>query len=476
MNASEGSSAAPPLPGLAAGPGFLTRFRRWRWPAVGLAVVLAAVAGWRVLRRPASIPYETATADRGPIVARITATGVLSALVTVQVGAQVSGRIVQLLVDFNSPVKKGQLVAKLDPVLYEAGVDQARANWVAAKAQVEKSEVQELDAKRQYDRTVELKKKDLMSQADLDTAEATWRAAVAQTGTAKGQLEQARANLKQAEESLAYTSIFSPIDGVVISRSVDVGQTVAASLQAPTLFTIAEDLRRMQVDTSVAEADVGKLHDGMEATFLVDAYPNERFTGRIRQIRNAPQTVQNVVTYDAVIDVANPDLKLKPGMTANVTVVYAERQDVLRVPNAALRFHPSAEMLASLGGGRGPGRGPGAPAGAAAGGGGSGGGPGGGGAGGRGGAGRAAFGAGGGAGPSGGGTGGARVPSAAESQKTVWVLREGRPMALRIGGGVSDGTLTEVTEGSLQPGDQVITGISGAPAPGTAGGPPRRLF
>ncbi|HMK74283.1 MAG TPA: efflux RND transporter periplasmic adaptor subunit, partial [Myxococcaceae bacterium] len=359
MNASEGSSAAPPLPGLAAAPGFLVRLKRWRWPAVGLAVLLLAVGGWRVLRRPAPIPYETATADKGPIVARITATGVVSALVTVQVGVQVSGRIIQLPVDFNSPVKKGQLIAKLDPALYQAGVDQARANWVAAKAQVVKSEVQELDAKRQYDRTVDLKKKDLMSQADLDTAEATWRAAVAQTGTAKGQLEQALANLKQAEESLAYTSVYSPIDGVVISRSVDVGQTVAASLAAPTLFTIAEDLRRMQVDTSVAEADVGKLHDAMEATFLVDAYPNERFTGKIWQIRNAPQTVQNVVTYDAVIDVSNPDLKLKPGMTANVTVVYAERQDVLRVPNAALRFHPSAEMLAQVGGGRGPGRGPG---------------------------------------------------------------------------------------------------------------------
>ena len=222
----------------------------------------------------------------------------------------------------------------------------------------------------------------------------------------------------------------------------------------------------MQVDTSVAEADVGKLHDGMDATFLVDAYPNEKFSGRIRQIRNAPQTVQNVVTYDAVIDVANPELKLKPGMTANSTVVYAERQDAIRVPNAALRFHPPAEMLALVGGGRGPG------------------GTGRGGAGSPGGGGAASGGAGGGGG--GGGGGGARVPVArtpsaaaatlTEGKKTVWVLRDGKPMSVRITTGVTDGTMSEVTEGALKPGDVVITGIASAPAPGTAGGPPRRLF
>jgi HlyD family secretion protein len=457
VNASEGSSTAPPLAGVTAdAPSAARGWRRWRWPLVGLALLAALLAGWRYLRRPTPPSFETATVDRGPVIARITATGVLSALVTVQVGAQVSGRIIAISVDFNSPVKKGQLITKLDPVLYQAGVDNARANWVAAKAQVEKAVVQELDGKRQYDRTVVLKERDLMSQADLETAEATWRAAVAQVGTAKGQLEQARASLKQAEENLNYTSIFSPIDGVVISRNIDVGQTVAASLQAPTLFTIAEDLRRMQVDTSVAEADVGKLHDGMEATFLVDAYPNEKFSGRIRQIRNAPQTVQNVVTYDAVIDVANPELKLKPGMTANVTVIFAERQDVLRIPNAALRFRPPADMLAQLGGGR-PGGGAGRPA-----------------------AGPPAASPGGG----GGGGGGQRSstatprppPAVGEGQKTVWALRDGKPVPVRVTTGVSDGTLSEVTEGGLKPGDLVITGIASAPAPGTAGGPPRRLF
>ncbi|MGO9831444.1 MAG: efflux RND transporter periplasmic adaptor subunit [Myxococcaceae bacterium] len=463
MSPSESTSAA--IPGLIAEtPSLAARVRRWRWPLVGLVVALAAVAGWRVLRRPAPLNYETATVDRGPVIARITATGVLSALVTVQVGAQVSGQITQLLVDYNSAVKKGQLIARLDPVFYQAGVDQASANFVAAKAQVQKAVVQEVDAKRQYDRTLTLKQRDLMSQADLDTAEATWRAAVAQTGTAKGQLEQARAQLKQAEENLRFTNIKSPIDGTVISRSVDVGQTVASSLAAPTLFTIAEDLRRMQVDTSVAEADVGKLHDAMEATFLVDAYPNEKFSGRIRQIRNAPQTVQNVVTYDAVIDVANPDLKLKPGMTANSTVVYAERQDALRVPNAALRFRPPPEMLALLGGAHphgGPGRGAGSsPAGGSP----------------------AAAGSRG----EGGGGGAPRTPAGhtpptasavtAEGPKTVWVLRDGKPRPVHITTGVSDGTLSEVTDGALQSGDVVITGVAGAPAPGTAGGPPRRLF
>lgn len=423
-----------------------------------MVAVIAAAGAWVALRRPPPLNYETASADKGPVVARITATGVLSALVTVQVGAQVSGLITKITVDFNSAVKKGQLIAQIDPVFYQAGVDQARANWVAAKAQVEKAVVQELDSKRQYDRTVVLKQRDLMSQADLDTAEATWRAAAAQTGTAKGQLEQAKAALNQAEANLKYTNIYSPIDGTVISRNIDVGQTVASSLSAPTLFTIAQDLSKMQVDTSVAEADVGKLHDGMEATFLVDAYPNEKFSGRIRQIRNAPQTVQNVVTYDAVIDVLNPDLKLKPGMTANSTVIYAERQDALRVPNAALRFHPPPEMLALLGGGR-PGAARGTPAAPGA--------PG------------ASSGAGGGGGGARGAT--ARTPSAAaalltEGKKTVWVLRDGKPLAARITTGVTDGTLSEVTEGPLQPGDLVITGVASAPVPGSAGGPPRRLF
>src|SRR5215472_12744590 len=298
---------------------------RRRILAIAGAIVLVVLAGfWLLLRRrPAAPRFETATVQRGRLISRVTATGTLSALVTVQVGTQVSGRIAQLNVDFNSSVKKGDLIAKIDPQLFEAAVEQARANYIEAKGNLAKSRAQAADAQRQLIRAKTLLQKQLISQADHDTTETAKLAADAQVEVSLGAVEQARAALHQAEINLAYTSIISPIDGTVISRNVDVGQTVAASLQAPTLFTIAENLKKMQVDTNVAEADVGRLEPGMIATFTVDAYPNERFRGTIRQIRNAPQTVQNVVTYDAVIDVDNSDLKLRPGMTTNVTVIVA---------------------------------------------------------------------------------------------------------------------------------------------------------
>src|SRR5215813_2775897 len=324
------------------------RRRRLAWLGAGLLVLLAAFVGWRVLRRQPPLVFTTASTDQGPMVARVTATGVLSALVTVQVGSQVSGRIAKLHTDYNATVKKGQLIAEIDPALFQANLEQAKANVLSAQGQLDQAIAKAVDAKRQHHRDQPLRAQNLIAQADLDTAEANWKAAEATVVAQRGNLAQAKAQLIQARVNLDYTTIESPIDGTVISRSVDVGQTVAASLQAPTLFTIAGDLKQMQVDTSVAEADVGKLADRMEATFVVDAFPDERFKGTIRQIRNAPQTQQNVVTYDAVIDVANPDLKLRPGMTANVTVVYASRPDVVRVPNAALRFRPSPEMLAQL--------------------------------------------------------------------------------------------------------------------------------
>jgi HlyD family secretion protein len=285
--------------------------------------------------------FETAKVERGRIAPKVTATGTLSALVTVQVGSQVSGRVQQLNVDFNSTVEKGQVIAKIDPQLFDAALEQAKANALAAQGSLTRAQVQAADAERQLARTKTLADRQVIAQAELDTATANAEAARAQIDVARGNLAQAKASLHQAEVNLQYTTITSPISGTVISRNVDVGQTVAASLQAPTLFVIAEDLRKMQVDTAVAEADVGKLSPGMPATFMVDAFPNERFKGKVRQIRNAPQTLQNVVTYDAVIDVENPDLKLKPGMTANVTFVWAERNDVLKVPNAALRFKPA---------------------------------------------------------------------------------------------------------------------------------------
>jgi HlyD family secretion protein len=433
------------------------------------SVVVLAVCGGGALvlakRRTAKplVKWETAAIDRGRIVARVTATGTLSALVTVQVGSQVSGRIQQLLVDFNSPVKKGQLIAKIDPQLFQAALEQARANFAAAEGNLLKAKVLADQAEIDFKRQAALAERKLVAPADFDSARSNLAAAKAQISVNQGQVQQAKAALSQARVNLAYTNIVSPTDGVVISRSVDVGQTVAASLQAPTLFVIAEDLRKMQVDTSVAEADVGKLTAGMDATFVVDAYPGERFKGKVRQIRNAAQTVQNVVTYDAVIDVDNSDLKLRPGMTANVNFVFANRDSVLRVPNAALRFRPSPDVLSAFKiDGKSPSGGEEKGAGLAL----------------------AATSKGGGhlRGPGAGAGGkGDEMPD----RKAVWVLKESVPSSIKIRTGTSDGSKTEVVEGPLAEGDEVITdatftgstfkpGLPGMPAPPPSGrGGPR---
>lgn len=410
--------------------------------AVAAAVVAAVVllVGWRVSRRPAPPAYETLAADRGPIVARVTASGTLSALVTVQVGSQVSGRIQSLHADFNSRVKRGQVIARIDPQLFAAAVEQARANLQAAEGNLLRAKAQAVDADRQAKRARALSDQKLVAVADAETAESTADAARAGVAASEGSVAQAKAALNQAQVNLGYTSIISPTDGVVISRNVDVGQTVAASLQVATLFVIAEDLSRMQVDTSVSEADVGKVQTGMQATFTVDAFPGERFVGKVRQVRNAATTVQNVVTYDAVIDVANEELKLRPGMTANVTFVWADRKDALRVPNAALRFRPPAELLS----GAPPGR-PGAPDGAKA--------------------------------PAPGKEARGDERGAA-NERTVWVLRAGKPAPARVKVGVTDGTATEVLEGELAAGDACIVDVNGTSKAGSAsaGGPPRRMF
>ncbi|HET7040089.1 MAG TPA: efflux RND transporter periplasmic adaptor subunit, partial [Gemmatimonadales bacterium] len=252
------------------------------------AVLLAAVAVWRWRAGSAKprLQLDSAAVDRGRIVAKVTATGTLSAIVTVQVGSQVSGRIAALHADFNSSVKKGQLIAKIDPQLFQAALEQARANFMASQGNLARSKAQAVDAERPSQRAQALAERKLIAQADLDTAQSNSDAARAQVDASAGAVEQARAARHQAEVNLAYTDITSPTNGVVISRNVDVGQTVAASLQAPTLFVIAEDLAKMQVDTSVAEADVGRLRAGMTATFTVDAYPSETFQGAVRQIRN----------------------------------------------------------------------------------------------------------------------------------------------------------------------------------------------
>jgi len=401
---------------------------------VAALVALAAAAGlaWRwagSAGAKSEFKLETARLERGRIVAKVTATGTVSALVTVQVGSQVSGRVAALGADFNSQVKKGDHIAKIDPQLFQAAVEQARANLQAAQGNLARAKAQAVDGQRQADRARALAEKKLIAQADLDTAQSNAEALAAQVQAAEGSVAQARAALNQAEVNLGYTDIRSPINGVVISRSVDVGQTVAASLQAPTIFTIAEDLKKMQVDTSVAEADVGRLEPGMPAVFTVDAYPSQVFRGKVRQIRNAAQTVQNVVTYDAVIDVDNPELKLRPGMTANVTFIYAEKDDVLRVPNAALRFKPPPGLLAESGRGGGN-----AAAGAR----------------------RDTAGA-------SGRPEAARGPETPD-RRTVWVLKEGKPAPVRVRTGISDGSATEVLEGDLQAGSEVVTDSVGPPS------------
>jgi HlyD family secretion protein len=400
-------------------------------------LALLLIIYWRSGRGGGKTVYQTANPERRRITAKVTATGALSALVTVQVGSQVSGRIQSLGADFNSPVKKGQVIATIDPAMFDAAASQARANVSAAQGSLRKAEVQALDAQRQQQRAQALFMQKFVGQADLDTADANAHAAQAQVAVARGALEQARAAQHQAEINLAYTRILSPVDGVVISRSVDVGQTVAASLSAPTLFVIAEDLKKMQVDSSIAEADVGKLAPGMKTRFSVDAYPNERFRGVIRQIRNAPQTVQNVVTYDAIIDVDNSELKLKPGMTANVTIIYAEKEEALAIPNAALRFKPPDE-----GRRRGTGSGAGSSAASAP------------------------------------GEGRGRGPGASLG-KAVWLLLNGKPEKREVSTGISDGSWTELTGGDLKEGDAVITDADGPARSAPAAAPPggmRRMF
>jgi len=271
--------------------------------------------------------YTTTKIERGDISVMVTATGTLNALTTVQVGSQVSGTISQLYADFNSLVKKGQVVAQLDPTFLKAQVAQAEADLERSSAQVNQ-------AKRELDRAKTLFEKKLISQADLDLAQTNYELALTTQKSSQATLDRSITNLH-------YATITSPIDGVVISRNVDVGQTVAASLSAPTLFTIANDLTKMQVETDIDEADIGKIQVGQKVDFTVDAYPDKHFTGSVSQVRLNPSTVQNVVTYTVIIDVDNPELLLKPGMTANVTILIDQRENVLKVRSAALKFMPS---------------------------------------------------------------------------------------------------------------------------------------
>ena len=369
---------------------------------LGVFLVLAAGASgaWFYAQGRGSTPkFRTAKIERGPLTATVSATGTLNAVVTVQVGSQVSGQIKELFADFNSQVKRNQLVARIDPEIFQARVAQAKAQLDAAKAtvlnqraavekaradvanaqaalavakaQTAKAQVAVVDSRRDLGRKRDLKQKGFIAQADEDAAQAAYDSAVAQADSAKAQedaqtsmirsaeaqlrvaeamLQTATANvgqqeaaLKQSQVDLDHTEIRAPVDGVVVSRTVDVGQTVAASLQALTLFTIAQDLTQMQVDTNVDEADVGRIRVGLRATFTVDAFRAQTFSGEVMQVRKAPQTVQNVVTYNVVVSARNPEGRLLPGMTANVRLVVDQKESVLKVPNAALRYRPPGE-------------------------------------------------------------------------------------------------------------------------------------
>ncbi len=336
--------------------------RKWLWVGgVALAVVLFAAFG---LNRKAAAQYFTTPVGRGDIRDVVEATGTINAVTTVQVGSQVSGTIFKLSADFNSHVKKGQVIAEIDPSIFQGNVlqaradlENARANLAAARANLEKARAMAFQAKADFERTQMLAKEGVTSQQQLDLARATSESAAAQVNAEQAVITQAQAQVSQraaalqvAQTNLSHTIISAPIDGVVVARNVDVGQTVAASLQAPTLFTIAQDLTKMQVYTKTDESDVGQIRPGQKVTFKVDAFPRDSFQGRVSQVRMNATTVQNVVTYDTIIDFDNPDTKLFPGMTAYVSIPVATVQDVVKVPNGALRFKPDmkAEEIRAL--------------------------------------------------------------------------------------------------------------------------------
>jgi HlyD family secretion protein len=316
--------------------------------------VLLAAAGIGVrafyATRSAEEPtVATTQVTRGPVAEIVSATGTLQAVTTVQVGTQVSGTISWLGADFNSIVRKGQTIARLDPSLLETQLEQSRANLTKTSADLDNAEVKVTDAQQKYGRAKELADRQLLARSDLDAAKVNLDAAEAQLRSTRAQLAQADAAVSQAKLNLSYAVISAPIDGIVIGRNVDVGQTVAASLSSPTIFSIAADLADMQLSASIDESDIGRIRPAQHVTFQVDAYPNEQFEGTVSQIRLQPSVVQNVTTYNVMIDVLNPELKLKPGMTASVAIEIAARDSVLRVPNAALRFRPTVEALAALG-------------------------------------------------------------------------------------------------------------------------------
>ena len=433
---------------------------------ISAAALLAAGSVWYFLSKGSPVKYQTAPVEQGDVKASISATGNCNAVVTVQVGSQVSGNIKALYADFNTKVKKGQLVAEIDPEVFQARVDQAqatldnaRAAVVSAQAGVQKANADIATARATVanqdaaiskaksaanDALTKLKarktlaQEGIISKEDLDTAQTTSDQAAAeqqaaaaqldaynnqvqaaqaqlkvaqtQSSSAQAQVMQAQASLQQAQLDLDHTKITAPVDGTVIARNMDVGQTVAASFQAPTIFQIAQDLTKMQVDTNVDEADVGQVQVGQPANFTVDAYPTTTFQGAVTQIRQAPINVQNVITYDVVVGVSNSDLKLLPGMTANVKILTSEANNVVKVPNAALRFHPVDLKPAST-------------------------------------------------------VHAASGRKRQDGTSTIWILgQDGKPKPVHVKLGITDGVYTAVQAGDLKAGDQVITGSLSKPA------------
>jgi HlyD family secretion protein len=368
-------------------------------------IVAAGVLGWWGMRREPR-GFVTAPVTKEDVARAIVTTGSVNPVVTVQVGTYVSGPIQAIYCDFNTEVKAGQLCAKIDPRTFQQAVDQAKANLATAVAQLHKDEASLAYAKINYERDRGLREKGVVSQDTLDVDKSTLDQATAQVRLDEASIDQRRAALAASQVNLDYTDIVSPVNGTVVSRNVDVGQTVAASFQTPTLFLIAQDLTKMQVDTNVSESDVGAARVGQRATFTVEAYPDRTFEGKVVQVRRAPITVQNVVTYDVVIGCENPDLLLFPGMTADARILVEEHRDVLTVPDEALRFDPY-------------------------------------------------------------GAGASGAEASTPEGRRVWVLRDGRPVSVPVTVGLDDGTRAEITSGALAPGDPVIVDVR---SPGSRGG------
>jgi HlyD family secretion protein len=402
------------------------RPRQWvrdhvRWLAIAtvLLLVLAGGATWWKLQESATVHYATVPATRGVVVRTVTSTGTVNPELTIIVGSYVSGVIQALSCDYNTKVKAGQVCATIDPRPYQSLVDEAKANLDIAKAQLEKDKANLVYTKINSERRQSLVEKDSESKDVADLAKNVYDQATAQIGLDQATIEQRQAALDAAIINLGYTKIVSPVDGTVVSRNVTQGQTVASSFQTPTLFLIATDLTRMQVETNVSESDIGGIKEGNEATFTVDAYPSRIFEGTVTQVRQSPQTVQNIVTYDAVIGVANVDLALKPGLTASTRIVVDRRSDVLRVPNQALRYNPRGAAGAAI--------------------------------------------------PD------ASAPTGSAEPARLWVLRDGKPVPVAVVTGLDDDSFTEIVKGELQAGDQVIVSATSVVAGSQSAVPPPRF-